>query len=121
MGHSCRKANVSRRCAYRHKGIDEKFATRWADAIENAVDIMELEARRRAVKGTDKPVFQRGEQVGTIREYSDTLLMFLLKANKPEKFRDNFDAMKLVGDLLAKANQFNIPLTDDRPEPNTPG
>ena len=82
---------------------------------------MELEARRRAVKGTDKPVFQRGEQVGTIREYSDTLLMFLLKANKPEKFRDNFDAMKLVGDLLAKANQFNIPLTDDRPEPNTPG
>jgi hypothetical protein len=30
----------------------------------------------------------RGIQYGTIREYSDTLLIFLLKANNPEKFGD---------------------------------
>jgi hypothetical protein len=35
-----------------------------------------------------KPVFQNGEQVGVIREYSDTLLIFLLKGHRPERFKD---------------------------------
>ena len=121
IGHSCRKARVNRTTAYRLKARDPLFAAKWETAIEDSVDVMEFEARRRAVKGTDKPVFQKGEQVGVIREYSDTLLMFLLKANKPDKFRDNFDAMKLVGELLAKTNQFSIPIIDDRPEPDATG
>jgi hypothetical protein len=37
----------------------------------------------RAVEGVERPVFQRGQQVGTIREYSDRLLMFMLKARRP--------------------------------------
>ena len=46
------------------------------------------EARRRAVTGIDKPVFFKGEVVGSITKYSDSLLMFLLKAHRPQKFRD---------------------------------
>ncbi|MDP2936788.1 MAG: hypothetical protein Q8O86_09895 [Dehalococcoidia bacterium] len=43
-------------------------------------------------KGTEKPVFQGGQQVGVVREYSDVLLIFLLKGARPEKYRDNLKA-----------------------------
>ena len=49
-------------------------------AEEDAIQQLELEARRRAFEGFDKPVFHAGEQCGLIRQYSDVLLMFLLKA-----------------------------------------
>lgn len=56
--------------------------------MEEAADVLEAEAWRRAVKGVDKPM-----TVATMREvvkeYSDTLLIFLLKGSKPTKFRDN--------------------------------
>jgi len=40
----------------------------------------------RAVKGTKKPVFRGGEVVGHTTEFSDSMLMQLLKARKPEKY-----------------------------------
>ena len=52
--------------------------------------MLEAEARRRAAIGVDEPVFYKGKVVGHIRKYSDNLLMFLLKAHWPEKFRDNY-------------------------------
>src|SRR3982751_4565322 len=83
---ACRAARVSRRTAYYHREKFPRFRDAWDDAIEDAVDLMEAEARRRAVDGTDRPVFYKGKQVGAIREYSDKLLIFLLKANRPEKY-----------------------------------
>jgi len=44
------------------------------------------EAVRRGLNGWLAPVFYRGVQVGTRKRYSDRLLMFLLKAWRPEKF-----------------------------------
>jgi hypothetical protein len=35
-------------------------------------------------------VFHQGREIGAIREYSDTLLVFMLKARRPAKFRDNY-------------------------------
>ena len=32
-----------------------------------------------------------GKQVGTVKRYSDTLLMFLLKGRRPEKFKDRHE------------------------------
>jgi hypothetical protein len=104
---ACRAARVGRSTAYRHRESDPDFADRWDDAIETAVDGMESEARRRAVDGTEKPVFYKGEQCGTIREYSDTLLIFLLKANRPEKYRDNFDLKALI-DQLGRENTARV-------------
>ena len=51
--------------------------------------VLEPEAIRRAVEGVEKPVYQGGELVGYVREYSDTLLIFLLKGGKPHKYREN--------------------------------
>ncbi len=86
---ACEAAGVARRTVYDARHADEDFALAWADVETESTESMELEARRRAVKGTDKPVFQGGIEVGRIREYSDTLLIFMLKARRPETYRDN--------------------------------
>ena len=51
-----------------------------------------MEARRRALTGVEQPVYYKGEAVGRIAKYSDTLLIFLLKAHWPKKSRDNVSA-----------------------------
>ena len=38
--------------------------------------------------GVDEPVFYQGAQCGAVRKYSDTLLIFMLKARRPEKYRE---------------------------------
>jgi hypothetical protein len=68
---------------------DKEFAKRLEEARTAGVESLEDEARRRAHDGWEEPVYQKGEHVGVIRKYSDTLLIFLLKGAKPEKYRDN--------------------------------
>ena len=93
---SCIAAGVGRTTAYRHQSENPKFAEQWLDAIDDAVDVLEAEARRRAF-GVDRDVWYKGKVVGQEVEYSDNLLMFLLKSHRPEKYRDNYDAGKIAG------------------------
>lgn len=79
----------SRATVYRERDRNEEFAAAWDDANEVAADVLEREAVRRAVEGVDEPVFHAGQEVGAVRRYSDRLLEFLLRARRPEKFRDN--------------------------------
>lgn len=60
----------------------------WNDAEQEAADALEREAWRRAVEGTDKPVTYQGQITATYKEYSDRMLEMLLKAHRPEKFKD---------------------------------
>ena len=74
---------------YVHRRQDPPFAAAWEEAMQHAMDIvLEPEAIRRAVEGVEKAVYYQGEPVGTVREYSDTLLIFLLKGGKPDKYKD---------------------------------
>lgn len=86
---ACKRAKCSRTEAYRTRDEDELFKAAWEEALEIATEALELEARRRAEKGVLEPIFYQGVKAGTIRRYSDTLMIFLLKAHKPEKYRDN--------------------------------
>lgn len=88
VSRSCLCAGVSKVAAYAWRNDDRDFATEWDEAVETGTEAMEEEARRRAYRGVDKPVFYQGEECGTIREYSDTLMIFLLKARKPDKYRE---------------------------------
>lgn len=56
--------------------------------MEEGTDLLEDEAQRRARDGTQKPIYQGGKKVGIVNEYSDTLLIFLLKARRRGKFGD---------------------------------
>lgn len=78
--------------AYKLRKDDAEFAAAWDNALEYSTDSVEMEARRRAVEGTMKPVYQQGKLVGHVREYSDSLLTTLLKAKRPNEFRENVKA-----------------------------
>ena len=86
---ACKVAVVNHGVAYRRRDEDESFRLAWAKAIEIGTDALEAEAARRAYHGTLKPVFHKGEVCGHVREYSDGLLQFLLRAREPGKYRDN--------------------------------
>jgi hypothetical protein len=98
---ACKVARVERSTAYDHQNekhamYDAAFAKAWSDALETAADILEAEARRRGFEGWDEPVFGSGGpgqgtvQVGTVRKYSDALLIVLLKSVRPHKFREHY-------------------------------
>lgn len=86
---SARAAGVNRQTvAYWKKCNLGEFATRFKEADFEADDALEAEAFRRAVTGVEKPVYQSKELVGYIREFSDTLLIFLMKGRMPSKYKD---------------------------------
>lgn len=68
---ACRAVDISTPTAYKWRQEIPEFAAAWEAAIESGTDLLEDEAKRRALKT------------------SDTLLIFLLKGRRPEKFRDN--------------------------------
>lgn len=79
------------RTLYRWKEKFPDFAAAWREAERVGTALLEDEALRRAKDGCDRPVFYEGEQCGVIREYSDTLMIFLLKARDPDKYRERVD------------------------------
>ena len=83
---AARHAGRARAQLYRLRKQDTAFAALWDDALEEAADWLELEALRRAMDGTEEGRYFRGEMIGTITRYSDSLLMFLLKARRPLVF-----------------------------------
>lgn len=85
---TCRELGLSRNSVKFWQRKDRTFQAGYDAAQEEAVERMEEEARRRGVEGTLEPVYFAGKAVGAIRKYSDTMLIFLLKAAKPEKYRD---------------------------------
>lgn len=89
---ACKRSTLPLRTAYNRRDSDAKFAAAWDAALDRAVVQLEDEARRRAHDGTLKPVFYQGERCGQVREYSDTLLIFLLKAARPERYRERVSA-----------------------------
>lgn len=69
--YSCERANVLRLQVWRWRKKYKEFADRFESARKDAVDVLAIEARRRALN-RDAP--------------SDRLLMFLLQAHEPETY-----------------------------------
>jgi hypothetical protein len=73
---------------YRWRATDPQFEA-WKLAYERGTDVLEDEAQRRAVDGVQDFRLDRHGVEHPYTRYSDALLMFLLKARRPERFRDN--------------------------------
>ena len=101
-------AGIGRTTAYRWKQSDEAFAEKWGNLHDEYVDLLESEATRRAAQGVDKPVFYQGQECGQVREYSDLLLIFLLKANRPNKYRETIRQEHIGADGAPLAVQHTI-------------
>jgi hypothetical protein len=101
-------AGTSRTRVYELRKHDSDFASAWAEAEEQAADALEAEAWRRAVQGVAEPLVSAGKVVRdddgqplVIRRYSDNLLLALLKARRPEKFKDRAVVEHDIADGLA--------------------
>ena len=115
---ACRALNLSRDAAYVRREKDPAFAAEWDNAIAEAVDHLEGEAWRRAFKGRRKPVYQGGELVGYVKEYSDQLMQLLLRGHKPiyrEKVLN--EHVGKDGKSLAMEIVFVSPRSDDADKP----
>lgn len=70
VGIALKEVRVHRKVAYHLRKIDEDFAQEWEDALEESIQGLEARARERAMS------------------YSDSLMMFLLKAHRPDVYGD---------------------------------
>ena len=66
---------------------DQTFAKAWDSAIEEGTDFIEDQGLRRATVGWSEPIFNHGKQVGTKTVYDSVLLIALLNARRPDKFK----------------------------------
>ena len=70
---ACIRAGVTRQNAYLRKASHPGFAKQWQEALDDAIDVLEAVAWGRAQKK------------------SDVLLIFLLKAHRPDMYRETFN------------------------------
>jgi len=84
---ACELAEVEPSTAYRRRETDKAFAAAWDEALKRACDKAEAELYRRAVDGVEKPMTVAGQRE-VITEYSNDLLTFLLRAHRPERYRE---------------------------------
>lgn len=87
---ACRRVGVGRSTVYDERERNQTFAEAWDEVIEDTTEEMEREAYRRAVEGwRERGIYNDdGEEVGEVRKFSDTLMIFLLKARRPQTYRD---------------------------------
>jgi len=103
-------AGFKRNCLPRLRS-DPDFEAAYREALEDATDTMESEAYRRAVNGVLRTkAIGSGENTQFIDElhYSDPMLMFLLKANRPDRFAD-----RSKSEISAPGGAPLIPATTD--------
>jgi hypothetical protein len=104
---ACRIAGISREYAYRMKREDAEFAKVWDDALESSTDDLAGEAYRRARHGTERPVYFKDKELTRIREYSDALTMFLLRAHRPSVYRETIDQTQ-VGTSVIRVEYADV-------------
>ena len=94
----------------------DEFRRLYAEAEKHAGEALEAEARRRAVDGLKRFKFHNGtpiidpetEQPYFEYEYSDTLLIFLMKGVMPDKYRERQSV-----DLNSKVEVKDVTVTID--------
>jgi hypothetical protein len=90
---------------YRLRAQSESFRAAWDEAMNQALDDLEAVLLDRAAHGVEKPVFYGGKPCGSVRQYSDTLAMFILRAKRPQTYgkAGSSDAPDMEEDDPAKA------------------
>ena len=129
---ACEAADVDRRTVYRLRAADEAFASDWETALDESADLLEQEARRRAERGVQRLKFHNGSAIMVQalspegmplvnvdgqpimvpyveHEYSDTLMIFLLKGIRPEKYRERSDVKQQTLQTNLDLNWDEVP------------
>lgn len=110
---ACEAVDISRQTAYRWREENADFAKAWDRALKIGISALEDEAHRRGFEGCDEPIYHLGKAVGTVKKYSDTLAIFLLKAHAPERFRERHEINHSGGLNLTIESGVPQAATDD--------
>lgn len=92
--YACKVARISRQTFYNWRERDEAFKAELAHAVEDAHDTLEYAAYAQAVLGVEEyatnnsGVIEYNDKPVKIRKYAPSVLITLLKANMPEKYKD---------------------------------
>ena len=111
---ACAAAGVDRTTHYWWMKNDPEYRKSFEEAREEACGLLEDEAVRRAYKGTLRPQAIGGGKVMMVTEFSDQLLMFLLKCRNPKVFGDrrentvHLDGELSVVDVLRSRRQRRL-------------
>ncbi len=116
------RAGIERRTLYRRRAADEAFAARWDEALQLGIDRLQDNAMQRALNGTERPLFRNGRRVGSMQQYDNKLLQFLLRAHRPEVYADRKQSavpplpFDLAKRLAASAPRLEAHLAERRAE-----
>lgn len=106
IGTACARAGIGRTTLHLWRKADSAFDAAVEDAIDYGTDVLEDVARDRAVR------------------QSDTLLIFLLKARRPEKYRETVRTEHTGGDggeiVIRYVNDWRAPPLPPAPASNPP-
>jgi len=126
---ACKVAKIARWTLYSWLGAKDEnghptvnsvaFKAAFDEAYRAGTDALIDEARRRAFEGWDEPKFNKdGDNVGTIRKYDSSLLMFLIKQRDPS-YRERYEFTGANGsplnpDKIEHTHKLDLSLlTDD--------
>lgn len=85
---AARKIGASLESLYklRNRYGAEDFAAAWEDALDRGVARLEDCALTRALEGEEQPLIYHGEVVGSWKKHDNTLLMFLLRQRRRQRY-----------------------------------
>lgn len=86
LSRAARAAGVHVNTVTRRREDDLTFRTLLEQAEDEIRDLVRHEVFRRALEPSQRPIFQRGEMVGTIEEYDNRHLEWLAERFLPEEF-----------------------------------
>ena len=96
----CTELNINRLVIYAMKAQDPVFRQRLSDAQSLGIDAWEDAAATRAFDGVDRKVFHQGIQIDTVKDYSDSIAIAMLKGAKPERYAAQTRNETIVGGSL---------------------
>lgn len=114
---AARQAGVHPTMPFKRRGIDPEFSRSWNQAADIGTRLLEQEAQRRAYHGTIKPVFYKGMKCGYVNEYSDLMMIFLLKARRPDKYREGVEDGVQGGTVVNIQVTEKPDITNSEPKP----
>lgn len=81
------------------KEVDEEFASRWDEALDDFRGALEQELLRRGCDGFEETRTDHLGRVTTIHKYSDSILMFMARRHMPAEYGDK---VEVAGALTSK-------------------
>lgn len=95
-GKAANAAKIARSTHWRWLESDQQYQVLHRKAMGQVTEILEDEALRRSIHGTERGIYYMGERVATEKVPSDGLAMFMLRAADPEKYRERSEVKSEV-------------------------